>query len=88
MNSQGYKYAGWDNGVAQGSSISGNAALDFLAGTAMVGIGRPGRQLHPGAEKFQTAHTAIQLGAQAEELPDIEGSGWARDFWETTTFKS
>lgn len=39
MNSQRYKYAGWANGVAQGSSISGNSALDFLAGTAMVGIG-------------------------------------------------
>lgn len=39
MSNQGYGYAGWANGVAQGSSISGNSALHFLSGSAMMGIG-------------------------------------------------
>ncbi|MCS4511048.1 calcium-binding protein [Xylophilus ampelinus] len=39
LNSQGYHYAGWALGVATGNSITGQSALDYLSGTAMIGLG-------------------------------------------------
>ncbi|WP_374490451.1 beta strand repeat-containing protein, partial [Zoogloea sp.] len=36
---QGYNYAGWAQGVATGNSLSGQAALSYLEGTALMGIG-------------------------------------------------
>jgi hypothetical protein len=40
LSTQGYQYASWANGVAKGNTIAGAFALDFLQGTALVGIGR------------------------------------------------
>jgi len=37
----GYLYAGWAGGVADGDTISGLAALDFLNDTAMMGAVGP-----------------------------------------------
>jgi hypothetical protein len=37
--SKGYNYAGWAQGVATGNSITGQSALDFLSGTALMGLG-------------------------------------------------
>lgn len=39
MYAQGYNYAGWAGGVANGSSITGVSALEYLKGTALLGIG-------------------------------------------------
>lgn len=39
LSGQGYAYADWANGVAQGNSIAGVSALEFLEGTAMLGVG-------------------------------------------------
>ncbi len=36
---KGYNYAGWALGVATGNTITGTAALDYLTGTALMGIG-------------------------------------------------
>jgi hypothetical protein len=39
MYAQGYNYASWARGVASGDSLTGNAALDYLQGSALIGIG-------------------------------------------------
>jgi hypothetical protein len=39
MSAQGYNYAGWANGVARENSITGLSALDYLKGTALMGMG-------------------------------------------------
>ncbi|WCM96766.1 hypothetical protein M5C96_20475 [Acidovorax sp. GBBC 1281] len=39
LYSQGYNYAGWALGVATGNTITGQSALDYLGGTAMIGLG-------------------------------------------------
>jgi len=39
LYSQGYNYAGWAGGVATGDTVSGQAALGYLQGTAAMGIG-------------------------------------------------
>lgn len=36
---KGYLYAGWALGVAKGDTVTGTAALDYLAGTALMGLG-------------------------------------------------
>lgn len=36
---RGYAYAGWGGGVASGETLAGAAALDFLEGTAVMGLG-------------------------------------------------
>ncbi|WP_112076531.1 calcium-binding protein [Herbaspirillum rubrisubalbicans] len=36
---QGYSYAGWALGVAKGNTVTGTAALDYLMGTALMGLG-------------------------------------------------
>jgi hypothetical protein len=49
---QGYNYAGWAKGVATGETITGTAALDYLTGTAMIGLGGPEcRNLSPAQSK-------------------------------------
>ena len=35
----GYSYAGWALGVATGETITGAAAVDYLTGSAMIGLG-------------------------------------------------
>ena len=35
---KGYHYAGWALGVANGKTITGTAALDYLTGTALMGL--------------------------------------------------
>jgi hypothetical protein len=39
LYSQGYGYTGWAKGVATGDSLSGGAALNYLQGTALMGLG-------------------------------------------------
>ena len=39
LNAQGYNYAGWAAGVARGDSITGASALNFMQGTALMGMG-------------------------------------------------
>lgn len=39
LDSEGYRYAGWAFGVAAGNTITGQSALNFLSGTAMMGLG-------------------------------------------------
>lgn len=39
LYAQGYNYAGWALGVATGNTITGQSALDYLGGTAMMGLG-------------------------------------------------
>ena len=39
LNEQGYAYGGWARGVAAGDSISGQSALSYLQGTALMGLG-------------------------------------------------
>jgi hypothetical protein len=39
LYTQGYGYAGWAKGVAAGDTISGEAALNYLQGTALMGLG-------------------------------------------------
>jgi hypothetical protein len=41
LNSRGYKYAGWALGVATGQTITGTSALDYLNGSALMGLGGP-----------------------------------------------
>lgn len=36
---KGYNYAGWALGVATGSTVAGTAAMDFLTGSALMGLG-------------------------------------------------
>ena len=38
LYSKGYNYAGWALGVATGNTITGTAALDYLTGSALMGI--------------------------------------------------
>jgi len=45
LNQQGYNYAGWAGGVAAGDTISGVAALEFMKGTALMGVGGPECQM-------------------------------------------
>jgi hypothetical protein len=37
----GYNYAGWAQGVATGQTLTGVSALDYLTGTALMGLGGP-----------------------------------------------
>jgi Ca2+-binding RTX toxin-like protein len=39
LYAKGYNYAGWAQGVATGETFTGVAALDFLTGTALLGVG-------------------------------------------------
>ena len=39
LSTQGYAYADWANGVAKGNTIAGASALEFLQGTALMGVG-------------------------------------------------
>lgn len=39
LYNQGYNYAGWAGGVATGDTISGQAALSYVQGTALLGMG-------------------------------------------------
>jgi hypothetical protein len=39
LYAKGYNYAGWALGVATGNTITGTAALDYLTGTALMGLG-------------------------------------------------
>lgn len=39
LDSQGYAYGGWARGVAAGDSLSGQSALSYLQGTALMGMG-------------------------------------------------
>jgi hypothetical protein len=41
LYAKGYNYAGWALGVATGDTITGTAALDYLTGTALMGLGNP-----------------------------------------------
>lgn len=36
---KGYNYAGWAVGVASGNTITGQSAMDYLKGSAMMGLG-------------------------------------------------
>jgi len=36
---KGYSYAGWARGVANGDTLTGLAATDYLMGTALMGVG-------------------------------------------------
>lgn len=38
LAAKGYGYAGWAAGVARGDTITGVSALDYLKGTAMMGV--------------------------------------------------
>jgi Cadherin-like domain/Bacterial Ig domain len=38
LAAKGYGYAGWAGGVARGDTITGVSALDYLKGTAMMGL--------------------------------------------------
>ncbi len=38
LYAKGYNYAGWALGVAKGNTLTGLAALDFLQGTALLGL--------------------------------------------------
>jgi hypothetical protein len=44
LSARNYAYAGWAGGVAGGNSIAGVAAVEYLKGTALMGIG--GREPH------------------------------------------
>lgn len=44
LQDKGYGYAGWAKGVATGDSFTGTAALDYLTGTAWLGLGGQARQ--------------------------------------------
>jgi hypothetical protein len=37
MDAQGYSYASWAKGVANGSTLAGVSALDFMTNSAMMG---------------------------------------------------
>lgn len=39
LYAKGYNYAGWALSVASGNTITGTAALDYLTGTALMGLG-------------------------------------------------
>ncbi|WP_155946995.1 hypothetical protein [Pseudacidovorax intermedius] len=39
MSNNGYRYTYWALGVAKGGTITGSAALDYLKGTALLGLG-------------------------------------------------
>lgn len=39
LDAAGYKYAGWAEGVASGSAMTGQSALDYLKGSALMGAG-------------------------------------------------
>ncbi len=44
LNDQGYAYANWAKGVVNGDTISGIAAIDYVKGTALMGLGGPACQ--------------------------------------------
>lgn len=69
MLAQGYSYAGWAQGVADGDSIAGLSASEFMTGSAMIGVGGlDGQTLSAG-----TIQNIKQGMAQAylDELIDI-----------------
>lgn len=41
LSNSGYAYADWAKGVANGDTVAGIAALDYLKGTALMGAGGP-----------------------------------------------
>jgi hypothetical protein len=41
LYAQGYNYAGWASGVANGDTVTGVSALSYLRDTALMGMGGP-----------------------------------------------
>ena len=39
LQDKGYGYAGWAKGVATAETVTGIAAVDYLTGTALIGLG-------------------------------------------------
>ncbi|MEF9402947.1 MULTISPECIES: hypothetical protein [Ralstonia solanacearum species complex] len=39
LQDRGYSYAGWGGGVARENSIAGISAVDYLTGSALMGMG-------------------------------------------------
>ncbi|MBT1536751.1 hypothetical protein B7R78_0006335 [Ralstonia solanacearum] len=39
LKNEGYAYAGWGGGVAREDSIAGISAVDYLTGSALMGMG-------------------------------------------------
>ncbi len=39
LQDKGYGYAGWAKGVATAETVTGLAAVDYLTGTALIGLG-------------------------------------------------
>ena len=39
LKGEGYQYAGWAGGVARGDTLTGASALQYLSGSALMGLG-------------------------------------------------
>ena len=61
LSNQGYGYAGWAGGVARGDTIAGVAAVDYLKGTALMGVGASSCQTL-GDEKILAIKTGMADG--------------------------
>ncbi|HEX7984704.1 MAG TPA: hypothetical protein VF616_14400 [Duganella sp.] len=79
LSQQGYNYAGWAGGVAAGNTIAGVAALDFMKGTALMGVGGLECQLLS-AETIQNIKSDMAksyLKTLASITTDLANNGYA-----------
>ena len=74
---QGYNYAGWARGVAAGNTIAGEAALDYMKGTALMGVGGlPGQSLSADTIqgiKFDMAKSYLETLSNIADAPENNG---------------
>ncbi|AYR24786.1 hypothetical protein [Herbaspirillum rubrisubalbicans] len=72
---KGYSYAGWALGVAKANTVTGTAALDYLTGTALMGIGNEPmcRNLTPTQIDKIRVDMALETLAQFSTLARVSG---------------
>lgn len=89
LYNKGYDYAGWARGVASGDSMTGQAALDFLKGSALMGVGSEAcRNLTPEQINQIRIDMANSYLATLGAIADRSGGYVERDvnYKETQTF--
>jgi len=88
---KGFQYAGWANGVAQGNSITGQAALGFLDVTSLMGYGgQAAKNLSQAQVDNIRVDMALGFLSALENIANNSGGAVNRDvtFMEAKSFHS
>ncbi len=72
---KGYGYAGWALGVAKGHTITGTAALDYLSGTALMGLGNDSLCRNLNAEQVDRIRVEMAIRTLDQMRLDSEWQG-------------